>query len=361
MPATSPESNARMEQRIRRAKRICHVKLGEGGSLASECINDGKLYIGYFTGAKTLALLNRKGEDKWREIRELVESEGDYPEKKSLTAAVNQVREVVDDDGSTLWFTFHASKLYWTFIVPETPLELFREDHGTIRRTIGWRCHDLTGMQIDEGQVTTRISQVRAYRRTVRVYDDRADGFGVEFNPVEYLRNKVLGVPQPSEVEARKAQQELEQIAERLIIRLTDTEFENFVDLIFVGDGWQRVTEVGGQMADIDGQYEHATSGATAKVQCKSATSVERLNESPLMNDPAGSSTWIYWVYHTADATFESDVAARFGENPRAQCRCWYPFPHNDSAGRFYLINRHRLAELAVRKGLIGWLRHKAC
>lgn len=346
---------------VRGFKRACHIKLGQGGNLAERCIKENKLCIGYFTGASTLPTLLQRGENKWDEIRTQLDRDRTYPHEASLTAAINQARTVVDDDGGTLWFTFHGSKMYWTFIDPAVPLQLWDEREGTYRQTIGWRCIDMKGRQIDEGQVTTRISQVRAYQRTVRIYTDKEDDAEVKFNPVEYLRNRILGMPQPSEIEARSAQNALESVAQQLIVRLTDKEFENFVDLIFVGDGWQRVTEVGGQMADIDGQYEHATSGATAKVQCKSSISMSRLDDNSMMSDAAESDTWIFWAYHTADTNFERDIAARYGDAIQGKDLSWYPFPNKNSRGRFYLLNRGELAELAVRKGLIGWLRHKAC
>lgn len=349
-----------LRSRVAGFKRACHIKLGRGGELADECIRNGKLYIGYFTGEATLPLLVRPDERKWEDLRRQLQGDPTYANDAARTAALNQVKAVVDDDGGSLWFTFHGSRMYWTFVDTAFPL-LPWPGHGTYRRTTGWRCADLKGTQIDEGMITTRISQVRTYQRTVRGYDDRPDDGGVNFNPVQYLRNRVLGEPQPSEIEARDAQETLERIAEQLIVRLSDKEFENFVDLIFVGDGWQRVTEVGGLMADIDGQYQHATSGAVAKVQVKSSISMSRLEENPIMGGEGGSGDWIFWVYHTADPGFERDVVSRYGSQVHGHEQSWHPYPGPHSPGRLYLLNRGRLAKLAVRKGLVGWLRQKAC
>lgn len=350
-----PASDESFFSRIRETKRACHIKLGQAGSLAKQCFDEGKLYIGYFTGSALLPLLRAPNEQNWNELRERIKD--NYPDKQgALTSAINQVKSVVEDDGYTLWFTFDGAKMYWTYVDASVPLQIW-EGKGTFRKTIGWRSTNMAGSEILEGHVTTRISQVRAYQGTVRAYPNQPDKNG--FNPVEYLRNLILDVPQPSTDEAKKSQRELISTVEKLIVRLTYKEFENFIDLIFVGDGWQRVTEVGGQMADIDGLYEHATSGATAMVQCKSSISIGSLDENAMMETTTPSTAWIFWAYHTARDSFEQDVGNKYGTSPDTPS--WHRFPNKDSDGRLYLLGRRRLAGLAVRKGLVGWLIRKAC
>ena len=60
------------------------------------------------------------------------------------------------------------------------------------------------------------------------------------------------------------------EVAAKLIAGLHWAEFETLVDLIFARSGWQRVSRVGGTLADVDLILEQPVTGETAFVQVKS-------------------------------------------------------------------------------------------
>lgn len=131
---------------------------------------------------------------------------------------------------------------------------------------------------------------------------------------VEYLQNLILGEEQPSTLGTRQALEALEAEVANLTALLSEKEFENFIDMIFVSDGWQRISEVGGQQAAIDGLYVHATSCVTTEIQTKSNTSWEQLNDSHLMQKAIRNHAWLYWAHNSAARNFEDRVATEFGE-----------------------------------------------
>ena len=355
------ELKQRLEDLVKGAKRACHIKLGKGNNLAGDCINSSRIYIGYHTGPRVLELLI--AEDPWPKIREFIkEKDKGRSAQASLTAAENQMRSVLDDDGLTLWFTFHETKLYWTFIDASQPAGIWEDEKGIgaggQRRSLPWQCTNLKGEAKDlhAASVTTRISQVQGYQRTVRVYENQEDGDG--FNPVRYLQNLILGNRQPETATADKAFEDLLKSCEPLIQRLTDKEFENFVDLLFVADGWIRETEVGGRMKWIDGEYVHATTGLRAKVQVKSSVSAETIFQAEL-NHAAAPGVLVYWAYHTADGDVAGTLANKWG-NPRDYGGIKrFQVGDHSAEKQVVVLGCEDLARLAMRRGLVDWLIRK--
>lgn len=351
-----------LTEKLQQFKVARYIKLGEKGSLAGSCVSAsgehaGKLYIGYFTdGPELYGRMNPKTNADWAHIQAQVEQDPDYAAQSAATHAVNQVRAVFDDDGLALWFTFHNRRLYWTFIDPNVPPARWGERGGTSRQTLGWRSTDMLGNGLDVWAITTRITQVQAYQRTVRTYGDESDEDG--FNPVAYLRNLLLGETQPVRQRAMDARRDLEAALHPLIRLLTASEFENFVDMLFVGDGWQRVSEVGKQQDLVDGEYVHATMSLRMAVQVKSRTSWSAVQDARARFAETDYA-WVYWAFHTADALLDADISTETGGGDTRAIVPWLPMDDARSR-RFHLLGIRQLAALAIDKGLVGWLLEKA-
>ena len=340
--------------RVADLKTAYYIKLGKGGRLAEPCFKESKLYIGFFSGPELVEEAARGPVDWDRKRQELKDKPG-YDKTQKLTSAINAVRKVLEDDGRTMWFTMRAAHLYWTFIDASRGLEE-RAKHGAWRRVIGWNRCDLKGRPIALSRVSGRIASLQRYMGTIcSPHDEDKAGF----RAIEYLRNLVLGEEQPFVTKFKGARDKMLAEVERLIRMLLPSEFENFVDMIFVGDGWQRVTEVGGGLHDIDGEYVHATTGSQALVQVKSSTNIKQFRGNPLANPAAAPTSWLYWVYHSSRDDFETKASEgrvmRKGEDDSV----WYESPEYPEH-RLYLMDCRRLAELALRKGLIDWLTRKS-
>lgn len=351
LPAKSQE----LRERVCNFATARYIKLGESGNLAEKCISEGSLYIGYFTRSGPIFdLLLANSKAAWNEIRSLITRLGQNP--GSTTAAINQVRSVVEDEGNVLWFTFFKRQLYWTFIDASIPIAPWNDHGGLARATLGWRCTSLEGGSLPTYAVTSRIAQVQAYRRTVRSYRNEDDVAG--FNPVRYLRGMVSGEAQVQTKYALEASTALAAAVKPLIQLLTESEFENFVDMILVSDGWQRVSEVGKQQEMIDGEYWHATSGIKIAVQVKSRTSWSQVK--PALEQFAGTEyDWVYWIYHSAHDDVVAKARDALGE-PQGDDRLpWFEFDE-DRNRRFYLLGIEQLARLTVDKGFVRWLANKA-
>ena len=117
-----------------------------------------------------------------------------------------------------------------------------------------------------------------------------------------------------------------------MIAELHWADFEIMVDLIFARGGWQRVSVLGGTMADIDLMIEQPTLGETASVQVKSRASQVVLDEHVAWFVSSGQSR-AFFVCHSPDGALN----------------------HNGAAGVRLWTGDH-LAEVAVKSGLFEWL-----
>ena len=202
------------------------------------------------------------------------------------------------------------------------------EGHGTrMRRTIGgWRNADLKGEPLRTDRLSTRLTLVAAYRKTICRISDSA-----------YLLRRLKGEEEPVITRAQATRSEMIATAEEMIRGLHWADFETLVDLIFSRSGWQRISRTGGTQKDIDLVIQCLATGERAFVQVKSRASATVLANYVERFERAGEYDRLFFVCHS-----ETD---RLGSNGRDHLHVW-------TGGR--------LAELSVRAGLFDWLMEKS-
>lgn len=299
-------------------KEVRYIKLGQGGSWADVSIEKGELHFGYRTVPHELCL---RGD--WDGVIDALMQEG-----RSLGKAKDGMREVRDFytlGADCLWTTFADRHLWWAFAEPEvTWLGSEEEGEGARKRlTIdGWRKCDATGRPLGFESLSTRLTQVSSYRQTI-----------CSVSAADYLVRRINGEEEPVVGKARSARDAMTKVAAEMIAVLHWADFETLVDLIFARAGWQRLSRLGGTLADVDLLLEQPTTGERAFVQVKSKANQSVLDDYLDRYRRDGSCQRFFFVCHSPKGNLTTE------EDDRLQV--W--------AGE-------RLAEAAVKAGLYDWL-----
>jgi hypothetical protein len=142
--------------------RVRYIKLGQGGGWEDECIRDGIIRWGF--GVERTDRFAWCMNEQWDELAKSFEEEG--KDKKTATSYTNQTRIFFEDDGSTLWITFHERTLYWCRLDKSTRPALHDNGVGVWRPVAGaWRCTDQNGRRLTTdhlaGSSVTKFAQYR--------------------------------------------------------------------------------------------------------------------------------------------------------------------------------------------------------
>ena len=243
---------------------VRYIKLGPAGRWARECIGAGTLPLGHHSADHALCEAG-----SWDEVTALRRAAGRSPGK--ATDLTREVRDFYELGSDCLWITFSDRCLWWGFADPQvTWLGADETENPSRFRRMndGWRNTDLAGRPLRMEELSTWLTQVGNYRQTI-----------CTVKAADYLIRRLNGERDPIVVEADAARSRLTRSAGQLIAQLHWADFELMVDLIFARGGWQRVSEVGGTMADVDLVLEQPTLGERALVQVKSTASQAILDD----------------------------------------------------------------------------------
>jgi hypothetical protein len=303
-------------------KEFRYIKLGRGGSWAQLAFERGELHFGYATVSHDLCL-----QGDWDAVTRFLTEAG-----RSLGKARDAVREIRDFytlGSDCLWITFADGHLWWAFAEPEvTWLGVAEDGQGArMRRTVdGWRKVNIQGEPLRIDDLSTRLTQVAAYRQTV-----------CSVKASDYLLRRINGTEEPVVARAREARSSMIAVATEMIAGLHWADFETLVDLIFARAGWQRISRVGGTQADTDLVLEQPTTGETAFVQVKSKAGQAVLDDYISRFRRSGTYDRMFFICHSPTGTLSVD----------------------DTAG-VHIWAGDRLADAAVKAGLFDWLTERS-
>lgn len=303
-----------------RPSAIRYIKLGQGGRWAETCLERDELHLGHAAVPHELALAGER-----EAIRQHLTAAG----LRSGVAAsfAREVGEFYGLGQGCLWITFARERLWWAFAHPEV-LWLGGDGSGPhgvrSRQVIGaWRCTDLHGRELSLAGLSTRLTQLAAYRATLCQVQESA-----------YLLRRINAEPDPLLTRAEAVRTDLLAVTAELIQRLHWADFETLIDLLFSRSGWQRASVLGGTQADADLVLEQASTGESAMVQVKSAASQAVLDDYVERFDAAARWSRLFFVCHTPAGELCAPAA-------RPEVQVW---------------TREGLAGRAVRHGLFDWL-----
>ncbi|MYM90295.1 hypothetical protein GTP91_24375 [Rugamonas sp. FT82W] len=302
------------------ATEIRFIKLGQAGCWEAECIQSGTLQLGFESPYHEASLAGN-----WDVVFDFWKSQR-TSERAAATAKddVRQIRTFYEAPSTTLWITFFNRRLYWCFAEAEV-IEL--EDKTRIRHAIGgWSCLDLKGRPLEIANIDGRVTTVQGYRGTICEINREMQLYTV---------NKINGIVGKDVANTISNLGLLRQSVRELVQGLHWKDFELLADLILTRTGWQRVSQLGGTVKDVDLELLAPVTGRRAYVQVKSQANMDTLMESiSTFNGMAGYDDFFFLV-HTASSVVQQFRSDDF---------------------RINVIGPDRISELVIDAGLTNWL-----
>ena len=298
-------------------KDVRYIKLGSGGRWAQKAFELGEIPFGYPSVPHELCVKR-----DWDGVVEQLIADG-----RNLAKAKDGLREIRDFytlGSECLWITIADSHLWWAFAEPEVTWLGDPEDRGNrVRKTRdGWHKVDINGSPLLIDNLSTRLTQVAAYRQTI-----------CAVKASDYLLRRINAVEEPVVQRARAAREAMVEVAAEMIVALHWADFETLVDLIFSRGGWQRVSRVGENLTDVDLILEQPTTGERAFVQVKSKASQSALDDYIGRFKRSGAYDRLFFVCHSRTGRLSA----------------------GDSSG-VQVWEGNRLANMTIRAGLFDWL-----
>jgi hypothetical protein len=313
------QANDEIADRIDRAV-VRYIKLGPKGAWEAAALEGGRLEWGDDSDPHAEAVVQdwSAARDKYRLTK---------ANNGSASIALGELQDFYGRGSDTLWITFAQGQMWWGFadapVVVRATLEpglarCYR------RMAEGWSNLDLTGRPLSMHGLSTALTKVSAYRRTI-----------CSVEAADYLRRRIKGLADPAVARALAVKAELTASVTDLVKQLRWADFELLVDLIFARTGWRRVSSLGGTMKDIDLLIEQPATGERASVQVKSAASADTFQASVAAFAASDISTRFFFVCHSPGGSLEPP----------------------EIAGRdVHLWTQGTIARLALDNGLTDWL-----
>jgi hypothetical protein len=297
------------------SKRAYYIKLGRGGEWEQSSISGSMLRIGW--GKQDARDINRGNWDKIKQ-QLIQESKG---KQGVATRDLNALWWISESTSEDLWVTFSQGTLWWCRLGPKG---IFEDDISKYRRVDGqWLNKDVHGNSLAINSIPGDLSKIQGFRGTV-----------CRVRELDTLRRLVNDEPSNEYNEIQKRNRALTDSVAKGIRKLHWKDFETFVDLVFRGSGWRRLSMLGGAMKTTDLELEDPITRDQYQVQVKSQASREDFESFSKVSDQ-GLHRKRYFVVHTPDPRL-----AAFQEQP----------PDVE------LILPGRLSDMGVRLGLVDWL-----
>ena len=232
-----------------------YIKLGAGGRWERESLDQGRLDWGLPTDPHEIALAGN-----WGALREHYQALRTTP--GSVTADLTETQAFYDGDPDALWITFARGKMWWAFAEPEVQwLGGDGASYGTRYRIArdGWHDSDLAGAALHIDRLSSSLTQVAGYRRTICGVAEAA-----------YCLRMINAEVDPDRASLDAARQAVVEGVASATARLHWRDFELLVELILTRSGWQRVSALGGTLKDVDLIVEQPFTRERMVVQVKS-------------------------------------------------------------------------------------------
>jgi hypothetical protein len=304
------------------ANTVRYIKLGKGGSWEDAALSRGELHFGYGRANHELAL-----EGDVEKIKQHLIDLG-----RGAQAAARDAREIADFyelGPDCLWITFARDHLWWTFADPEVAwIKTDQSDRGErMRKSLGgWRNTDIKGVPLRIDSLSTRLTKVGAYRRTICAVEAQ-----------DYLLRRINGIEEPIVVKSAAARNTMVEVLTESLGNLHWKDFETLIDIIFARSGWHRVSPLGGTQKTVDLEIEQPTTDEKAAVQVKSTATQKTLDEYVERVDDAERFDRFFFVCHSPKGEI-------IPPSDRGDVHIW--------AGR-------DLAAIVLKMGLLDWVLEK--
>lgn len=308
-----------------RPSKILYIKLGAGGSWEQSSFDNGRIEWGLDCDPHDLP-----SDGRWDALRQHYIASGFSP--ATATSYVREARSFYDPAPDILWITFARGHLWWAFAEPRVELlgPASLTQGSRYRQTVsGWQCTNIKGEPLRVDGLSTRMTRLAGYPRTLCAVKE-ADLC------LRYINAEADAVA----LAVQQAQDALVLGIERLIQRLSWSDFELLTDLILTRSGWRRISALGGMMKDVDLVVEQPLTGKRMAAQVKSAMNRHTLADYHNRLITSGAAETLLIVCHSPEADVVT-AAAAYGDTMQ-------------------LLTGNALARLTIDCGLIQWTVERA-
>jgi hypothetical protein len=304
------------------AERCLFIRLGKGRDQTAQCIVAGELRLDYPQVSHEFCLAGR-----WTQVDAQIA--GQSKDREGTARHRNQIRAFYEASAATLWITFHAECMWWSFAAPGVSL---RADGTRIRSTIdGWHQFDVDNQPLAASRLSSGLLAVQAYRGTICAVEP------------SYVLHKINCVDPPRLAAADRALTALIDSLRPIVEQLHPRDLEVLVDLIFRNAGWQRVGVLAETETDIDLALESAVTGERIAVEVKAQAAMEDYREYAARYDSMVGFDRFYFVTRSP---IDAEVAhERAGSRAPVGITFW---------------GSGTIAQRAAHSGLAQWLIDKA-
>jgi hypothetical protein len=294
------------------------IRLGPGGRWAKRAIETGTLRFGVPGEPHDLCL----GGD-FEAARDQLLASG--MAAKNVGELVREIRDFYALGPDCLWITLAEGRLWWGYADPEV-IDLRPTEDGNTgvvarRMRDRWRDHSIVGEELVTSRLSTRITQVGAYQRTI-----------CRVREIDAVSRVINGVEPEAVEQVLLSEGSLTDAVGALIQSLHQSDFEILADLTMTALGWRRRSRLGGTLADADAYVEQLATGERAMVQVKSRADQAVLDDTMARAEHNGCDR-LFFLCHSPEGSLAAEGAA--------QVHVW--------AGR-------KLAEKVVAAGLTSWV-----
>jgi hypothetical protein len=302
--------------------KIRYIKLGASGRWEG-ALERGTLEWGDATDRHVAAL-----EYDWAAVQLAYVAQGRVP--STATGYTNEARAFFEADPAAMWITFAHGRMWWCVAEPGVRANEGGDTSAAAFYRVardGWSDRDINGMVLDLDRLSTRLTQLQGYQRTICSLTSDQEAL---------CRRYINAALDPVQTAIASARDELKQHLRTLIQRLTWQDFEQLIDLAFSRTGWVRVSSLGGTMKDVDLVVEQSFTRERMAVQIKSKADQRIVNDYARRLDARSAGERNMLICHSP--------AANLTVPPPTKKR------------RLELMLDGEIADLSINAGLVDWV-----
>jgi len=299
-------------------KLVVYIKLGSGGNWAKECIENNYIKIG-FTEISSDIILTKDVKSIKAEYERVCKSNYEAGNFSS------QLFLFPDTDENTIWITFHNQLMYWCRA--ELNFEVKADNTKIKKCIIPWQASSKGGTELRLDNLSGKLLKTQGFRGTLCV--PAAE---------DYVIRKINDKEDEELVALKHSKDEVLTSLNIIVKNLYWDDFELLIDLLFLRAGFQRVSEAGALLKEIDLSLFHPVLNLNVFVQikceCDYKTYLEWKNKVEAQ---------LYDLFYFVCNIPKGDLINFKEENKK-----------------FHLLKDIELAEMILLNGLIDWVMRKA-
>ena len=263
------------------------IRLGPGGRWAKSCIDTDTVRFGVPGEPHDLCL-----EGEWDGARDRLIASG--MAAREVGQLIRELRDFYTLGPDCLWITLADGRLWWGFADAEMiDLRGSGDTMGAVARQVtgGWSSQSIFGDELLISHLSSRVTQVRAYQRTI-----------CAIREIDAVCRAINGRADDAVEHTLAVEQALIDAVATLIKGLHETDFEILADLTLAALGWRRRSRLGGTLADADLYVEQPATGERALVQVKSRAGQSVLDDYVARSDANACDRMFFLCHSPEDA-----------------------------------------------------------